>query len=372
MADWLRITNTTIADHLRGFEQCVMRERILLARLKARGGIEFNVSGDGFTWRVKKDQRDLATNNGAQSTSFTPKNLYATCTLDYEGYVITDKVSKREKLKNRKTPAIIDFMGGLIDDMFDDLEDRFATELYIDSAATGNSGRLSGIETMIGTITQTITQTTTTSTVPRTANAADIVGVPTATYAGVSTVLGNDGGSWNANWPTGTGDPNYDFFSPLIINYISSAFDGSSTTWALNCSAATSYLLIHGNTRKASQGMIDLVLMDAEMYRKLAEKQKANERTIVNDGTDERQYGQPKKGFYMDNAEINWEYGIPANVGYGFNLKQLKLRSMQDTLFAADPMDWDPESRGWRVAVDFLGQMRHKSPRYFAKLAALA
>lgn len=371
MAEWQRIVNTTIQKHLRGFEQCVMRDRILLSRLQERGAVEYNYSGDGLTWRVKKDQRDLVTNNGAQSTAFTPKNLYQTCTLDYEGYIITDKVTKRERLKNRNQEAIINFFGDLVQDMFDDLEDRFATELYIDSSASGNSGRLSGIETMMA-ATQTINSTVTGSTTPRTANAADIVGYPNDTYAGVSTVLGADGGTWNANWPLGTGDPNFDFFSPLIVNYTSSGFDGQSTSWTTNCSAAVSYMLIHGNTRKASQGMIDLVLLDAELYRQLAEKQKTNERVLINDGDSSRKYGQPRKGFFMDNAEVTWEYGVPREVGYGFNLKQLKLISMQNKLFVADPMEWDPESRSYRIAVDFLGQLRFKSPRYFAKLVELA
>lgn len=373
MAEWARVVATTIEDHLRGYEDMIMRRRILLRRLKSAGRLKFNASGDTFTWRVKKAQRNIAVNNGAQPITFQPVNLWKKCALDYEGYVITDAITKREKLKNRGTPQIIDVWGEMIDSMMDDLEDRFSEELYINSAATGNTGRCSGLDTMFGTPTQTVNISTTTSTAARTANAADPVAYPVVTnYAGVTTVLGDEGGSWNAPWPYGKGDVEFDYFAPLGVNYTSTHFDGSSTAWKDNCVLATRFGIMYSNRNRASEGQVDLCLFDTNLYRQFKDKKDSIERTVINNGTKDREYGIADDSFEQDGAEITHEFGIPTNVGYGLNIRKTLLASMQDKLFASDGPNYDQPSRSWRAEVDFLGQMKFHSPRHFCKWSAIA
>jgi len=371
VAEWARIVNSTIADHLRGFEDLVMRKRILLRRLKSAGNIKYNVSGDGFTWRPKKAQANITVNNGAQPITFQPINRLDTATLDYEGYVITDAMTKRERLKNRGQPAIVKIWSQLTEMMMGDLEDRFSEELYIDSSAAGNSGRISGFETMFA-ATQTITQTTTTSTVARTANAADMFAYPSDTYAGISTILGNEGGAWPYNWPEGKGDAEFDYFSPIIVNYTSTGFDGTGDSWGENCVLATRAMLLYTNRNIASSGTVDLVLMDTKMLRLFKDKKDATERVVVNQGSKDREFGIEGDSFYQDGAEIAHEFGIPPLVAYGINIEKCQLLSMQDKLFEVEGPEYDMPSRSWRVCVDFLGQLKFYSPRHFGKLVTLA
>lgn len=369
MAEWARIVNTTIKDYAHGFEDEVMRKRILLDRLKKLGNIEYNADGDGFAWQVKKSQRSLQTNNGAQVLTFAPTNTYAQPVLDYQGYAMTEAMTKREKLKNRKLPALIKVWDNIVKELFDDSHDRFSEELYIDSNATNNAGRVSGVETMFGVPTQSYDSTQTTTNVARTANAADPVWVPNVTYAGVSTVPGNSGGTWSGPWPyVGKGDAEYDYFSPLLINYDSTFFDGSSITWALNCVHAVRFLLTFGGRNKASEGRMNLVLMHTDLFRRYKDAKDSTERVVVNQGSKDREFGIDGDIFYQDGAEITTEFGIPTQSAYGFNLTQMKIKSMQDKLFDAEGPLYDIASRSWRVAVDFLGQILFKSPRNFGKL----
>jgi hypothetical protein len=371
--EWQRVVNTTIKDYVHGFEQEVLRRRILLDRIKKAGNIEYNASGTDFTWNVKKSQRTLQVNNGTQIFTFAPTNVQKQASLTYQGYAMGERITKRERLMNRGTPAIVKIFEGLIDDMFEDADSRFAEEIYVDSAATGNAGRISGVNTIYSTPTQTYDTTTTTATTAHTANAADPTGVPLATYGGLSTVPGNEGGTWTGRWPDiGYGDAEFDYFSPLVINYTSTYFDGSSTTWANNCVAALRYGLTFSQRNIASEGMCDLVIMASNLFRQFKDKKDANERVVINQGSKDREYGIKGDIFYQDGAEITHEAGVPAAEAYGYNIDKVFLLSMQGKLWEAEGPIPNIESRDWRIIVDFLGQMKFKSPRNFVKWMKLA
>ena len=64
--------------------------------------------------------------------------------------------------------------------------------------------------------------TTITSGAQRSANAADVVGYPADTYASLTTGLGDYGGeAGDSVWPLGVCDPEFDFFTPLVVNPLS-------------------------------------------------------------------------------------------------------------------------------------------------------
>jgi hypothetical protein len=125
--------------------------------------------------------------------------------------------------------------------------------------------------------------------------------------------------------------------------------------------------LLYVNRNKASEGIVDLCLMDTNMYRLLKDKKDTLERVIVNQGSSDREYGIADESFFQDGAEITHEFGIPTDVAYGINIKKTELKSMQDRLFASDGPNYDQPSRSWRVEVDFLGQLKFHSPRHYAK-----
>src|SRR6185312_4889777 len=100
---------------------------------------------------------------------------------------------------------------------------------------------------------------------PRSKNAADIVVVPGDNYAGLTTGLGDYGGSWNGAWPnSGDGDDAYDFNSPALINYTSTAFGGAGNVWSTNATAALRYIITALEKDSSKRGVLDVIFLDRD------------------------------------------------------------------------------------------------------------
>lgn len=377
--EFSRIINTTIRNYLRIEEDCVIRRRLLLAMLKSKGRILYRQGGDGFQWQVRFRRAKAQTNNGMQVLAFQAENRWQRAFLDYQGYAITDAMPKREQLKNQSAAALISVYKRLIPLLMEDLEDQFSEEIYIDANAANNGYRMSGLETMF----ETNGTINVTSGAQRTANAADPCGYPNSTYASLSTALGSFGGSWgegtaqstiSTTWPSSRGDPEYDFWSPVIVNYTSSAF-GQTAWWTESTSVGNAVVATRFAIQKMkrnSKATIPLVLMDNDLYRLYLDGLTSLQRVIVStEGLKARQFGFADST-YQDGAEITSEYGIPPAVGYGIDLESMQLMSMQGQLFEAEGPEYDMSTRSSRVAVDCLGQFKFKTPRAFFKLVSLA
>ena len=109
-------------------------------------------------------------------------------------------------------------------------------------------------------------------------------GTPTGSFAGLSCVPGQYGGTWNPGglpaWPNGRGDAQYDFYSPIIVDYNDTLF---STThlWADACVEAISFGIIKTKKSKSQKGMLDVIFVDDEMYRKYIAKYRQTERIVI-------------------------------------------------------------------------------------------
>ncbi len=374
MAEWSRPTATTIRKYIKGFEDETMRSRKVPALLKKNGRIKYSSGGLGVDWKVKWKRAELQVNGGDANIDFAPIDRFKTAFLDYKGYAISDSMSKREKLMNTGPEAIIKYYKEIVPQLLSDIEDKFHEEFYIDSGATGNSNRMSGINTLFGTPTQTYTIS---SGAARTANDADVSGVPVVTsYAGLSTVPGALGGSWNTQtgiadgWPAGKGDEEYDFWSPMLINFGSTAWTGTGT-WASAALHAIRYGLTHGRRNNSKRGAIDMVMVDRDLYRVYLHLLDGKERINTTDVLGLRALGF-EDVVNQDGVAITSEYGIPANTGFGWNMDQVELLSMQDQLFVPEGPDYDIATRTDRFAIDILGQIKFQSPRHFFKLLDMA
>lgn len=368
-----RVINTTLRNYLKGEEPEVVRRRVLLSMIKSKGRVLYNQSGDGVDWKVRYRRAKMVTNNGQQVISFQAENRWQKAFLDYWGYVTSDAMPKREQLKNRGAAAIIKVYEKLIPLLMEDMEDQFHEELYIDSAVAGNSQRISGLETMFET-NGTIQVDAGTQ---RTANVLDPVGYPSSSYAGISCQLGGVSGSWgegtaqsgiSSTWPSGRGDADYDFWSPVIVNYGYDWTGGSKHDFATNAVLCTRFAIrkMKRNLKKT----VPLVMMDDELYRQYLDALDTKERINVPLAPNLAKFGFIDS-IYQDGAEITSEYGIPGGVAYGIDLDNVSLLSCQGQLFEADGPEFDMSTRSTRVCVDFIGQMKFASPRNFFKIANL-
>ena len=371
MAEWQRVVNTTIAKYLRDEEVNILRNRKLTAMLQSKGRIIMNQSGERLNWRVKFKRATVQGQADGDTLTFDRKLRHKQAELDWRGYATTDSVTKKERMMNKGTEAIVRIYENIAKDLKDDMTEAFCDELYVDGNASGNEKRIHGVESAFA-ATQTISVATTTSTSPRTANAADYVGYPNDTYANLSTVLGNYGGAWNSNWPEGAGDAHFDFWSPVLVNYTGTGFGGATATWKDQCIDALRFGIIKSQRNKSKKGMLDMVVVTNEMYRLALTKNATKEQINVNRGEESELVKLGFKDvFNLDGVDVTWEYGVPNNIGYGFNVDEMTLHSLQNQLFVPEGPDWDIGSSSYRFSVDFYGNLQF-NPRHFVKFLTLA
>lgn len=359
MAEWSRIVNTTIHKFIREQEINILRNRKLLALLKSKGRISMNNSGDIMDWKVKYKRIPMVGYADMDTLTFSRKDRWKTAQLDWRGYAATDAMTKRERLINKNTEAIIKVYSEIATSLMEDMEDQFGDELYVDGNATGNSKRIHGLESFFG---DTNVEAS-----------AGYIYPPSDSYAGLTTTLGNYGGNWstvssNVNWPTGTGDAHYDFWSPLVVKYTSNSWAATTKTWPNTCREALRYGIIKGRRNKSKRGMMDLVLLENELFRQFEEKIESTEqlRTMRGEAVSLLSLGFTDT-INFEGTEVTYEYGIPTNVGYGLCTEAMELCSLQGQLFGPEGPDFDPASQSYRFSIDFFGNLKVASPRTFTK-----
>ena len=119
------------------------------------------------------------------------------------------------------------------------------------------------------------------------------------------------------------------------------------------------------------RGSMKAILMDRDLYRQYLNKLDSKERINTSSELGLRSLGF-EDTFSQDGVDITWEYGMPASVAYAYNIDNMELRSMQDVIFETVGPKYNELQQAYYVIVDFYGQLKFHSPRFFGKLAALA
>jgi hypothetical protein len=361
--EWVGIAETTIRDYIRDVEVDVIRNRKILAMLQSRGRVTFNHSGTDMDWKVRYKRGQMKGYSDLDTVTFVRRNRHKTAVLGYRAYTMDEQISKMDRLKNRGTPAIVKILEEKVTVMAEDMEDNFGDIFYLDGNATGREKDFHGIESFMGTGSAS-------STAP--------IYLASDTYAGINTDQGYYGGTWTGNWPVGTGPAEYDFYSPLLVDYTatlataSGGWSASTKTWANTCLEATRYGIIHSRKNKSKKGQIDFVLLNDELYRLFVEQLATKERITVVQGGGQSGDTLTGLGFSdvvnYEGCEITAEYGMPSNTGYGFNVDFVELASMQDKLFVTTGPFENENDKSIRFSIDCFGNLKFVSPRYFFKL----
>jgi hypothetical protein len=363
--DFARSIATTLVNHLREEEIASLRKYMVFAAIESRGNIRMNMSGRGFDWEVSYRLHQPQGNNGETPRSFSRQNLWKKAELEYRGYQATDAIYRKELLENRGTNALVNVAGKMSSRLLTSIEQYLSQEVYIDGSAAGNELRYHGLESFLAG-TETINVATGAN---RTANAADPFGYPSDTYAGLSTQLGAYGGSQlEGVWPAGKADSEFDFYSPLIVNYTSSYF--GDTTWAANCVKALREGLHFAKRNDTKEDAVDLVVMDRKLYIDFLNAQDSKERVIVSGENSLKSYGF--NTVQLDGVELGTEYAVPANTAYGLAIGNIELLNMEGQMFNSEGPFYDEVTQSYRYCVSTLGNLKFKSPRNFIKWTNLA
>jgi len=368
--DWARSIATTIVNHLKEEEIASLRKYKVFAALEGSGQVRTNMSGRGFDWEIQYRNHTPSGNNGETPRVFSRTNLWKRAELEYRGAQVTDAIYKKEMLENRSAQALVNVAGKMASRLLTSMEQYLAREWLQDGYAAGNELRFHGIESFMG-ATQTIQWGSTTSVTNRSANADDPFYYPNDTYAGLSTVLGAYGGSQKSgDWPNGFADPEFDFFSPVIVNAESAYF--GSTDWKDNCVKAVREALHQTRRNDTKEDQIDMVLLDRRLFIDFLNTLDAKERVVVSRTNGLRSYGFTDV-FELDGVEISQENSIGAtsatvDSGYGLAVGNMELLCMEDQLMQSEGPFYDEITQQYRYVVSTLGNLKFKSPRNFFKL----
>lgn len=347
MAEWARVTRTTISEYLRGEEKNIMSNQKILALMQSKGRVSTGHRGKDLSWRIRTSRNSMVQYGDADQINFDRVNRWREATLPWGGYIVSESVTKKEKLMNRGKEAIVNFISNLTSMMVEDIKYHFARELYLDGNAAGREESIHGFATWLGV----------------TSNAQYTA--PSDTYAGLSTVLGNYGGSViSGTWPTGKFDPEYYFWSPLVVNYTHADW-AAAATWAASAVEVLRAGLIHSKNTKGLQGQVDLILMTASMYAEFLELLDDKERLqVFRDG---EKSGLVALGFRdvvnFDGVDISYEVDVPDTEAFGINIDEMELCSLQGQLFVPGK-DYDITTLSDQYTIDFFGQLK-ANPRAF-------
>jgi hypothetical protein len=351
--DGIRLINSTISRYIKGQTVNILRNKKLPALLKSKGRFTFNWDGLDMVWRVKVRRAPMQGFADNDTLNFQKRERTRTATLPYRGYSLTDQITKFERLKNRGNSQIINLFSEMVENLMKDADEAFGQEFYSDGNLSANAKKMHGLESFLG------------------AGSAqgDFCRAPSDTFANLSTVLGALGGVWTGTWPSGYGDTQYDAWSPTLVDYSGAGWEADVKEWANTCTEALRYAIIKTNKNKSMQGRIDMFMVTDDMYReflnKLDEKQRIQVQSNSSNST------LIKLGFTdvtnWDGCDITYEYGVPADTGYGINCDEMEVRSMQSRLWESDGPTWDQAARAWRLVIDFMGNTVW-NPRHFAKL----
>ena len=355
MSVYIRIDKTTITNHVRKRMVNIMRNRPLTAMMTEKGRVTYNASGKNLDWRVKYRRNGLQQYGDGQLVQFDRLNRDQVAVLPWRGYILSESVTKMEELSNRGQEAIVKVIADITDSMLDDVQDQFEDEFFKDGNAAGNESRIHGFDSATGT-----------------GDTAQYV-APSDTYAGLDTTLGAYGGSIiDGTWPAGQFDAQYDFWSPLIVNYTDSAsWTATTKTWPNTAAEAIRAGITHCSKNASLDGMMDYIGMPLELFRQFKDVVGDKERIQVR--RDGEASGLVNLGFRdvinYDGVDCHGNYSVPSGTAYGLNFDSMELLSMQPDLFVPGS-DYDITHLAKQYTLDYFGNLKF-NPRDLCKWVAL-
>jgi len=379
--DWSRVIGTTIVNHLREEELATFRKFKVFAALEASGNVMMNQSGRGMDWNVRYRNTPVSGNSGDTPRTFSRQSLWKRAELPWRGFVTTDSIYRREMLENRGQEALVNVASGMAQRLQESLEQHLAFQVYADGNASGHENDFHGLDSFMGFAASTTVhsgQSADPFLGRSSSNGADKFFKPDDTYAGLRTNLGFYGGgrlSGTATWPVCPGDPEADFYSPVLVNYNSTSFGTvdsaniAGNSWAENCIEATREGIFQCKRNDTKEAAIDMVILDRNLYIQYLNRLNSTERAMVTRSTGLRAYGFTDV-FEQDGVEITSEYSVPANRGYGISIGNMELHCLESQLFVAEGPFFNEELQSYRYSCSVLGNLRFRSPRNFFLLAS--
>jgi len=341
--------------------------------LEKAGRLQFNCTGTEFTWPVKKAEIP-ATEYVTGTVTYTAHALHDQATVGRRGYIATDQIHKYDAKMNSGTEALVNLWKNKAVECANGIKNKIHTGIY--QNGDGSDG-FEGFGTWCaeaGTVANN-----------------DRILQPVDTYGTLATTLGQGGSTWSTDlsastvpiipnaalaydWPFGQGDPEFDFWSPIIARYggtSAAGWTGSADTWTTTCELVLSQVYQWLTIMRDFGGPPDSCVMSPEMLSGLKSALRADRHYYVEDTSDNADFGLGPTINY-EGLKCWTEYGVPAGCGYIYRTEDIDLLCLESELITKEGPFFDENNMMYKFLATCPGNMRIKSPRRFAKLMSHA
>lgn len=361
--EWIGVINTTKPAYMKGASDMTVRKRLFFSMLKRKGRITYNNSGYEAQRQVEFSQPTMHQHGDGSMIDFGNHQAFQRYVLPVSGYQASDSITMKQKEMNKGQEALINLFKTKQGRLMKRLQHGLAAEMYLAGGGSGRENAIYGIETFL------------TETTP---GAADRIATPNDSYGGLNTNLADQGGSWSANlstfpnatlakdWPDGSGDTEYDYFAPKLINWSSTSWGTGSTAWEDNCwrviGQAITWLTIPGG----DDGMPEVCVMGSNLFQGYKNHEEAIRRISIPHKT-ANDLGFAGNVLNQDGCAISADFDCPANTAYFINTSTVEVASWTPELFWMRGPTEDARS-GYSAlwACGFYGQVFWQ-PKYVGK-----
>lgn len=360
-----RKMQTTLPMILPEVQDNCTRRYAMLALLMSRGLVKFNDYGLGINWKTKYRNHRLQGSSGENPRNYSQLNQYQTAYLDWRGYEVTDVISRKEIKQNKGPAALVRVFDEFEQNLRKSIENEMGPQFYNDGYDEAHPDYWHGLMSLFRQAGETLGP----SNVARARNDADKVIAPAGTYGQLSCALGAFSGSQHdptVNWPEGTADTQYDFWSPLMLQWDKSGFTGTADGEKFK--NALRFGLTHAQRNNDGKGAITQCFTDRTNMIGLKEFYETKQTIEVTAGTELYSLGF-KDVMVFDGVEIMAENAMPKGFGIAVNIENVELRCLDGQLFEMDGPEYDMDLKVFKAAVETQSNLLFRSPRNFLFLA---
>lgn len=364
----VELVRASAPKYFKGESDLTFRNRMWLALMEKYGVIDYGVDTSyACVWNVVNKLPDVSTFGDSGDINFDEHSALAQLTVNVRGYKATDRLPKKQYLLNKGNKTKISNLYRMKSEhLLKAMRYNVCAEVYTDGYATNNTHRFIGLESFMG---------------AGTVAAGDRIAMTSDTYGGLSTALGNAGGTWSDSgvaasqynstlsndFPFGQGSSEYDYVSPLLVNWSSTAWPSTSTSFVDNCEDMLRFTILAQRHRGALEGSTAplVALFGTGLYNDFLTFYSARNHQQI-PIPEAVELGFPET-INFEGSWISHDYNCEVNTGYLLAPEMMELFTPQGQLFDVEGPEWSTPDQAFLYIVSLFGNLRFQ-PKFFAKM----
>lgn len=359
--------------YLKGASDQTQRDHKIIRMMKQHGTIMFNAADYIQVMNVEVYEPEVHAGVDGGRIDFQASRGDEQLTFDLRGATVRDLMTEKEYLLNQGNPrAIVDRYDRKIEKAKTAADRHFGESFYVDGSQAAYAKHYQGVGSFLGRDTGYAVVAT------------DRAAVPGVNYAGQSTAVGWFGGEWQSgsstcnaalgnSWPFGKGSSEYDALSPVLLNWSSTAWAGS-TSIKNNIEPVIGFMttVMQNRTgREYVSGAPNIMVIDPALFATIKDHFRDRNRQIVPTALTQ-DLGLPGDSILIDGCYICHDYGMGnTNEGIFLSTEHMEMYNVHDDLYKIHGPEYSISDNAYLMLLTAYGNYRF-NPKYFGKIAAYA